>query len=71
MKKETLNDIELSVWTYILQYVADSKWSPTLEEIGEELKMSRSNAHYYVRKLSDKGYLSLSDRKYRNIEIIN
>lgn len=73
MKKTRLplTQNEDKVWGFILGYVTDKEYSPTLVEIAEFIGSSNHQAASdYVNRLEAKGYISRTKGKWRNIKVI-
>lgn len=72
MKKLPLSKREKQIWGYILGYLNDYGYTPTLFEIGEFLGGSRyakQNAYHYIRKMEEKGYIKRG-KGWRNIKVV-
>lgn len=58
------------VLDYIKGYTSDNEYAPSLEEIQGAFKLaSVSTAHYYIKKLTDSGYLSKEKNQSRSISV--
>ena len=77
--KNTVGNTEIlkeTLWAYILGYIEDHKYSPTLEEMKEKLKeetgetFSREHCRKIVGYLVEEGKLELTPNKWRNIRIV-
>ena len=58
------------VLDFIEKYQEKNKYSPSLEEIQRKFKLaSVSTAHYYIKQLKNKGYLSKQESRHRSISV--
>jgi len=70
MKRLPLTTKEKKAWGFILGYVSENEYSPTVKEIA--LAMGSENHQtglYFVQQLIDKGHLKKEKGKWRNIKI--
>lgn len=59
------------VLDFIEKYQKKHKYSPTLEEIQIKFKLaSVSTAHYYIKQLKKKGFLSKQESQHRSINVL-
>mgnify|MGYP003133388531 CR=1 FL=1 len=71
MKRLPLTRKERAVWGYILGYIEDNDYSPTLSEIATRLgSKNHQAASDYISRLESKGYIKRKRGKWRNISII-
>jgi len=55
---------------FIIKYIKNNGYSPSLEEIGKHFKLSSvATVHQHVKTLKQKGYLNKSENQARSIEI--
>jgi SOS-response transcriptional repressor LexA len=71
MRKLPLTENERDVYGYILGYISDYDYAPTLSEISTFMgSPNHQTATYYLSQLVDKGYITRERGRIRNIEII-
>lgn len=59
------------VLNFIEKYQKERKYSPTLQEIQKKFKLaSVSTAHYHIKQLENKGYLSKQGNQHRSINVL-
>ncbi len=62
---------EKKVYRYIVEYIDENLYPPTLEEICEATKLkSKSSASYILKSLKDKGYINLKSNSPRAIALV-
>ena len=65
-----LNSTGQKIYDYIRDCLLNEGFSPTVREICEELDIkSTSTVHYYLKILSEKGYIIKDDLKKRTIKL--
>jgi repressor LexA len=62
---------QLQIMTFIRDYRASHRTSPTLEEIGESLGVHRVTVHQHVAALVKKGAIRKLPQRSRSIEILD
>lgn len=68
MNPPSLTPKQLQILRFVTEYRERKGLSPTLEEIGEELKVNRVTIFCHVREMEKKGVLRKSHRLSRSIE---
>ena len=59
-----------NILDYIESFIQKNVYSPSLEEIKDNFKLSSvATVHEHIKNLKEKGYLSKSDSRQRTIEI--
>jgi repressor LexA len=62
----------MQAFTFIKDYIARHQYSPTVQEIADEMGLkSRGVTYRYVDELKKQGYITLLPGKARNIRLIN
>lgn len=70
MRKLPLTTKEEKVYGFILGYVSDNGYSPTLSEIAEHIGSKQHQvADYFLKQLESKGFVKRG-KGWRNIKII-
>jgi len=70
-KRLPLTKKEEKVWGYILGYITDNEYPPTIMEIAEIAgSPNHQTGLYFVQQLEDKGYIARTRGKWRNISIV-
>lgn len=69
MNNLPLTEKEQEVLGYIYGYISDYGFSPTLQEISERFKVTKSAAGYFVGQLELKGKIQTGTKGWRNIRI--
>ena len=65
-----LSDKGKKIYEYIRDCILNRGFSPTVREIGEELGIkSTSTVHYYLKELSEEGYIIKDSMKKRTIKL--
>ena len=65
-----LSDKGKKIYEYIRDCILNLGFSPTVREIGEELGIkSTSTVHYYLKELSEEGYIIKDSMKKRTIKL--
>lgn len=65
-----LTRLEEKILQFITRHIAQHGHSPTLEEIGQALKIrSRGTVHRYVESLVDKGHIYREGRSWRSLRL--
>lgn len=60
MTQRELTDRQHAVLCFIVDYIEDKGYPPTVEEIRRHMKVaSKSTAAHYLRALKDKGYIEI------------
>ena len=67
MSKQDLSPQLTDIKAYILGYLDENNFAPTLFEIGERFGHGRSWAHYMVQELTKRGHVRVEPKKLRGI----
>jgi repressor LexA len=70
LEAEMLTGRQQEIWDFLVDYVDQHGYPPTVREIGEALGLSSSSTvHAHLAALQDKGYLTRDPTKPRALEI--
>ncbi len=70
-KGKLMSDRHQKIMTFLEEYQLENQFSPSIREIGNAINVnSTSLVDYYLRQLTDLGYLERNDRVSRSIRIV-
>lgn len=72
MEQEPLTKKQKKVYDYIVNFINENEYSPTVREICKDIGLSSpATAYGYIEKLRDKGYLESTEGAKRAIKIVD
>ncbi|QDU28949.1 LexA repressor [Anatilimnocola aggregata] len=67
---EKITDAQRTTLQAIRDFITQHEFPPTMQELGQKLKISGASAHQLVRQLERKGYVSRIPKQARSLKVL-